>query len=313
MNAVDALAGRQVGMIQISTETEGDHLILRVRDNGTGMNQEKVQQLLTDKETLDGELHSLGFVFVRQTVEDFKGELSIESEIGKGTTITVRIPYLPNAKPKPIPESRCAKFDQLIEGDGDASRSQRVGFGDEEKRAPLVKPPLPADQKNANYGQMILHDYRISDAPHPGSIFAMAMTDEDQVEYFTHRAYERLWNISHEDLSPTFFEATIRGRLEEDDEKEPVLILKVPQSVREYFEFKEIGEAEHDAGLYVRMVHDELIRIARKLIETGLDTRLGVLLTEAQKFFPGCQELIEVEPFELGVLASQELIPETVG
>ena len=52
---------------------------------------------MTDKKSLDGELHSLGFVFVRQTVAEFNGSLSIESVIDKGTTISISLPRLVGA------------------------------------------------------------------------------------------------------------------------------------------------------------------------------------------------------------------------
>ena len=136
------------------------------------------------------------------------------------------------------------------------------------------------------------------------------MTEEDGVDYFTHRPYERLWNITHEDLAPMFFEATVRGRLEEDEEKRPVLILKAPQNVREYFEFKELPEEQRSAETYVRMVHDEYIRIARKLIASGMDGGTGVLLTDIPKLFPDCAALLEKEPVELSVLAAQKLSGE---
>jgi len=138
----------------------------------------------------------------------------------------------------------------------------------------------------------------------------MAVTDDDKVDYFTHRPYERLWGITHEDLSPMFFQATVRGRLEEDEEKRPVLILKAPQNVREYFDFKELPEGERGAGTYNRMVHDEYIRIARKLIASGMDPGMGVLLTDIPKLFPGCAALLEREPVELQVLADQRLTGE---
>ena len=148
------------------------------------------------------------------------------------------------------------------------------------------------------------------ESPHPGSVFAIAVTDDDRVDYFTHRPYERLWGITHEDLSPMFFQATVRGRLEEDEEKRPVLILKAPQNVREYFDFKELPEEKRSAEAYNRMVHDEYIRIARKLIATGMDGKTGVLLTDIPKLFPGSAALLEKEPIELKVLAEQRLSGE---
>ena len=92
MNAVDAMSHRDAGVVTVSTTLESDRVVLTTRDNGVGMPPEKITQLLTDRETLDGELHSLGFVFVRQTVREFGADLSIESAVGQGTTITVRFP-----------------------------------------------------------------------------------------------------------------------------------------------------------------------------------------------------------------------------
>jgi hypothetical protein len=160
------------------------------------------------------------------------------------------------------------------------------------------------------WGQAILDDYRASESLHPGCIFAMAVTEHDQVDYFTHRPYEKLWGITHEDLAPMFFQATVRGRLEEDEEKRPVLILKAPQNVREYFDFKELPEKERSAEAYRRMVHDEYIRIARKLVATGMDPETGTLLTDIPKLFPGCAALLEKEPIELRVVAEQRLSGE---
>jgi hypothetical protein len=58
------------------------------------------------------------------------------------------------------------------------------------------------------------------------------------------------------------------------------------------------------------MVHDEYIRVARKLIETGMLPETGVLLDRLQKFFPDEPELAKAEPFSLGLFASQRLTGE---
>jgi signal transduction histidine kinase len=299
MNAVDAMAGRKVGMINISDVVEGDRVALRVADNASGMPPEKIEQLLADKESLDGELHSLGFVFVRQTVAEFGGTIEVESEVGKGTTITVRLPPLPDATPTPRKPSECEKLDLLQESSEPGLRLQRAGARE--------RPPRPDTEEDAAWGKMILADYRTSDAPHPGCIFAIGVTEEGEVDYFTHRPYERLWNITHEDLSPMFFEATVRGRLEQDEEGQPVLILKAPLNMREFFEFKELPEEERSAEAYVRMVHDEFIRVARKLMASGMEAATDVYVTDVPKLFSGHPELLEKEPFSLEVLARQKL------
>ena len=86
--------------------------------------------------------------------------------------------------------------------------------------------------------------------------------------------------------------------------------MKQPQNVREYFEFKNVPETERNPGRHVQMVHDEYIRIARKLIDTGLSPQISTELTGLQKFFPGHDELSTAEPFALQLLARQVLTTE---
>jgi hypothetical protein len=326
MNAVDAMSNREVGVLSISTSIEGDRVALRVRDNGAGMTEEKIRQLLTDRETLDGELHSLGFVFVRQTIGEFKGDLEIESEIDKGTTITVRLPYMPDKKPVPRPSTSSHDFGLLpkvaITSPGDSAPAtplpQERNAGATEPISPPPEPPAAAqprpspdgEDKQTSCGRMIYKDYEACAAQFPGSIFAISITDEDKVDFFTHRPYDRYWNMSHEDLSPAFSESSIRGRLEEDEEKKPVLILKEPQNVRDYFDFKNVPEKDRNPQKHIQMVHDEYIRIARKLIETGLQPETAVELTGVERFFPGEVELPRTKPFPLKLLAKQELTIE---
>jgi hypothetical protein len=302
MNAVDAMRSRKVGVVHASAVVEGDQVSLQVSDNGAGMSPEKIEQLLADKETLDGELHSLGFVFVRQTVAEFGGVLEIASEEGRGTTVTIRLPHLRDAVPTPRMRYDCEKLDLLKEDDRGEPEIGRVATTGTRALLPVTE--------GAAWGETILEDYRTSGAEHPGCIFAIGVTEGDEVDYFTHKPYERLWNLTHEDLAPMFFRATVRGRLEEDEERHPVLILKAPHSVRDYFEFKEVPEEERSAETYVRMVHDEYVRIARKLIASGMDGRFGVHLTEIEKFFSDRPELIETEPFRLERLADQKLSTE---
>jgi two-component sensor histidine kinase len=326
MNAVDAMSGRKAGVVHVSTTVEGDRVALRVRDDGVGISQEKVEQLLSDRQTLDGELHSLGFVFVRQTVAEFGGELAIESAEGQGTTMTLRLPYLKGKilQPNPsygrkyrLPEKYRSFPPEVDRADGPSASAASADA------AAATPPPrketrsegAPAtgdyDQKRP-CGKLVLESYRNSRAQFPGCIFAIAVTENDRVEMFTVKPYERDWNITHEDLSPMHFLATHRGRLEEDELKRPVLILKPPQDIKEYFEFKEVPEADRDTERFTRMVRDECIRIGRKLIATGLDAQIPVHLASARQFFPVPAEFHGTEPFPLDLLARQKLSSETL-
>jgi len=329
MNAVDAMSNRDVGVLTVGDTIEGDRVVLSVRDNGAGMPMDKINQLLTDKDTLDGELHSLGFVFVRQTIREFGGDLSIESEVGKGTTLTIRFSYLPGKNaaslPSPaIPDSFPAPRLVGPFGGRQINCGETIGFApaapglSTARPAPVCTTPLNPRLKSArapvangrNYGRTLLDDYERSDAQYPGAIFAMSVPGQGQTDCFSHAPYEKYWSIQHEDLLPMLCDVTVRGRLEPDEEKTPIITLKAPQNIRDYFEYKNVPEEERSPERYVRMVHDEYIRVARELIETGMPPETGVLLDRLQRFFPDEPELGKVEPFPLGLLASQCLRSE---
>ena len=328
MNAVDAMSGRKAGAVHVSTTIEGDRVALRVRDDGEGMSPQKIQQLLADRQTLDGEVHSLGFVFVRQTVAELGGELAIESTIGTGTTMTLRLPYLKGRvlqqdpsyqvkyrlpeKYRSIPvEPETARTASVSATATGAAAAAPAPAAQAASPAPSQAVPASGDSDEERAcGRLLFDAYQKSRAQFPGCIFAMAVTEQDRVEMFTHKPYEREFNISHEDLSPMYYQATYRGRMEEDELKHPFVILKPPQSVGEYFDFKEVVENDRDLERFTRMVRDEGIRIARKLIATGLDPQIQVLFSGAPRFYPSTVEMHGTTPFPLELMARQRLSTE---
>ena len=324
MNAVDAMSNRDAGVLSISDTLEGTHVVLRIRDNGVGMSPEKIRQLLVDRDTLDGELHSLGFVFVRQTVREFAADLSIESEVDKGTTMTIRFPCVPGTLAASRPPSNgftdhlaprlLGPLSARPAGHSKASATALVAREslDIAPEPASIGPTVPSataaiapPSDGRTYGRIILRDYEICEAQYPGAIFAMSVTAQDEVEFFSHAPYERYGATEHAKLSPMFFEATPRGRLEPDEEKRPTLTLKAPESLREYFEFKNVPEEEWSSATFGRMVRDEYIRVARKLLETGMPPDTIVLIDRLQEFFPDEPDLAKAEPFSLDVLASR--------
>ncbi len=116
--------------------------------------------------------------------------------------------------------------------------------------APIKKPAggkKEALDRNEFCGKIIYDDYSTSKAQYPGCVFAISVNDKMKLDFFTHKPYEKYWNISHEDLSPMFFEATVRGRLEENEGKKPELILKTPHSVKEFFDLKNLSEIQRNS------------------------------------------------------------------
>ncbi len=88
------------GEISIDFEIENDHIYIHVSDSGGGIPPEKVHRILKgealesspDTEMLKG--NGLGYLLIRELIILIKGEIQIESEIGQGTTVTVKLPYL---------------------------------------------------------------------------------------------------------------------------------------------------------------------------------------------------------------------------
>jgi hypothetical protein len=297
MNAVDAMSGQAVGELRIGVVRDGpERVLLSVTDNGSGMTGQKRDQLLTDRQTLDGELHSLGFVFVRQTVRDFGGSLAIESEPGQGTTMSISLPFLADRPSPPRRISRCKKF-HLVYDEGQATAEaapDTPGAKGSSARS--------GDDETA-YGRCLLDDFHSSPALHRGCIFFISVREDGTVDFFSHRPYEKGVELGHEDLSPMFYEAAVRGRLEEDSRREPVLILKTPHNVREYFEFKELPEERFSAETFKRMIREEYICIAGVLGATGLPHEIPVHLTDLPRFLPELEAEFGSKPFPLSRLA----------
>lgn len=77
--------------------TPGDYVALTVRDNGVGMSQGVLSQMFTPFFTTKapGNGSGLGLSMVHGTIRQAKGHVWVESELGEGTSISVRLPRLP--------------------------------------------------------------------------------------------------------------------------------------------------------------------------------------------------------------------------
>lgn len=85
------------GYITISMEQEGDLFLIRISDNGTGMDAEtlrKVQENLISHDAADAK--SIGLYNINQRIKLFYGNdygLKIDSRPNEGTTATLTLPY----------------------------------------------------------------------------------------------------------------------------------------------------------------------------------------------------------------------------
>ncbi len=95
-NAVDSLQSKP-GRITISTQTirrDGDSPVVRmtVADTGRGMSRDETARIFDDFYTTKPGGTGLGLSIVRRLVMDLHGTLSVESQPGTGTRITLDIP-----------------------------------------------------------------------------------------------------------------------------------------------------------------------------------------------------------------------------
>ena len=86
------------GEIHVVGYRDGDDVCIEVQDNGLGMPEEMVEKLLTENEHVPKHGSGVGVINVHNRIRIRFGEqygLEIESEPDEGTTVRIRIPYIP--------------------------------------------------------------------------------------------------------------------------------------------------------------------------------------------------------------------------
>jgi PAS domain S-box-containing protein len=100
-NSVDALPNG--GRIVLSATRQQDRVVIQVRDDGVGMSEEVRRRVFEPYFTTKGERGSgIGMAMVYAIVKRHGGEIDIASEVGRGTTITLRLPFGPPLPPAPV-------------------------------------------------------------------------------------------------------------------------------------------------------------------------------------------------------------------
>src|SRR3954447_9684361 len=102
-NAIDAIQKR--GVITLRTEIQGRWAVVTIGDTGVGMSEEVKERCLepfftTKKDQGTG----LGLGSVYGTIRRHEGEIDIQSELGRGTSVTIALPIEMNLKPPDAPK-----------------------------------------------------------------------------------------------------------------------------------------------------------------------------------------------------------------
>jgi two-component system nitrogen regulation sensor histidine kinase NtrY len=80
------------GEIFLGTGVEGGMVVITIRDQGGGIPEEIRPKLFEPNFSTKSDGMGLGLAIVRQTVNELGGTIGIESELGRGTTVTVHLP-----------------------------------------------------------------------------------------------------------------------------------------------------------------------------------------------------------------------------
>ncbi|GIW07611.1 MAG: hypothetical protein KatS3mg060_2416 [Dehalococcoidia bacterium] len=127
-NAVDALP--EGGRIVLSATRHGDAVAIQVQDTGIGMSEAVRRRIFEPYFTTKGERGSgLGLPMVYAVVKRYGGEIEVESEPGRGTTITIHLPFgpsLPQPTVAPPPSGRIGHVLVLDDEPGIAAMMARM-------------------------------------------------------------------------------------------------------------------------------------------------------------------------------------------
>ncbi|UCG63201.1 MAG: hypothetical protein JSV52_07950 [Candidatus Zixiibacteriota bacterium] len=92
MNAVEAI--RERGEITVKAFSENETAVIQVIDTGVGISSDRLDNIFDPGYTTKG--HGigtgLGLSIAYQIVCDHKGQITVDSEVGRGTTVTIRLP-----------------------------------------------------------------------------------------------------------------------------------------------------------------------------------------------------------------------------
>jgi len=90
-NAIDAMP--QGGTLTISSKESDRTVEITFSDTGSGMSEKVMEDLWKPLRTTKAKGLGLGLAICKRIVDAHRGEISIKSKEGEGTTATIRLPH----------------------------------------------------------------------------------------------------------------------------------------------------------------------------------------------------------------------------
>ncbi len=89
-NAIDASANGQ--SVIISAKVEKDCIVIRIKDGGSGMDRETLENIFIPFYTKKSSGTGLGMAIAKKIIEEHGGKIRIESQPGLGTEVMIELP-----------------------------------------------------------------------------------------------------------------------------------------------------------------------------------------------------------------------------
>jgi two-component system sensor histidine kinase HydH len=79
--------------VRISANAGENMLFIKIKDQGSGMDRETLENIFVPFYTKKSEGTGLGMAIAKKIIDAHKGEISVKSQPGLGTEVTIRLPY----------------------------------------------------------------------------------------------------------------------------------------------------------------------------------------------------------------------------
>ncbi len=94
INGIQAMKGAAKARYQLRMTAESQHAVLVFKDNGCGMSEETKKKMFEPFHTTKPKGTGLGLAITHKILELHKAQVSVNSEIGVGTEITIKLPLV---------------------------------------------------------------------------------------------------------------------------------------------------------------------------------------------------------------------------
>ena len=91
-NAIQSIPAKRNGKVQVVLEQNDQYAVISVKDNGAGIPEDIRQQMFQPNFTTKSSGMGLGLAIVKKIIENARGNIWFETELGNGTTFFVEIP-----------------------------------------------------------------------------------------------------------------------------------------------------------------------------------------------------------------------------